>query len=132
MNNLTAQDAHEIFLQALSELSEPLKSAVEFTLANWYKLNRERRPSDIAINFFASLPALPTNDIDKVFAAKLNNMAKLLRDDPDVWLTSKICRTKSGATLSVTKGCTKSATSGASKVYISKVGESSGAMDCIL
>lgn len=45
MNNLTAQDAHEIFLQALSELSEPLKSAVEFTLANWYKLNRERRPS---------------------------------------------------------------------------------------
>ncbi|MBQ9497906.1 MAG: HNH endonuclease [Selenomonadaceae bacterium] len=87
MNHLTAQDAREIFLQALPELSEPLKSAVEFTLANWHKLNREPRPSDIAINFFASLPALPTNDVDKVFAAKLNNMAKLLRDDPDVWLS---------------------------------------------
>lgn len=87
MNNLTAQDAREIFSQALPELSEPLKSAVEFTLANWHKLNREPRPSDIAINFFASLPALPTNEVDKVFAAKLNNMAKLLRDDPDVWLS---------------------------------------------
>ena len=87
MNHLTAQDAREIFLQALPELSEPLKSAVGFALANWHKLNREPRPSDIAINFFASLPALPTNDVDKVFAAKLNNMAKLLRNDPDVWLS---------------------------------------------
>lgn len=87
MNHLTAQDAREIFLQALPELSEPLKSAVGFALANWHKLNREPRPSDIAINFFASLPALPKNEVDKVFAAKLNNMAKLLRDDPDVWLS---------------------------------------------
>ena len=87
MNHLTAQDAREIFLQALPELSEPLKSAVGFAPANWHKLNREPRPSDIAINFFASLSALPTNDVDKVFADKLNNMAKLLRNDPDVWLS---------------------------------------------
>lgn len=79
--------AKKIFLQALPELSEPLKSAVEFTLANWYKLKRESHPSDIAINFFASLPALPTNDVDDVFAAKLNAMAKILRDAPDVWLS---------------------------------------------
>ena len=84
---MNQDEAKKIFLQALSELSEPLKSAVEFTLANWHKLNREPRASDIAINFFASLPALPKNDVDKFFAAKLNNMAKLLRDDPDVWLS---------------------------------------------
>ena len=85
MNHLTAQDAREIFLQALPELSEPLKSAVEFALANWHRLNREPRPSDVAINFFASLPALPNNTIDLKLAAKPNAMAKLLRDDPDVW-----------------------------------------------
>lgn len=71
----------------LPELSEPLKSAVEFALANWHKLNREPRASDVAINFFARLPALPSNTVDDVFTAKLNEMAKLLRDDPDVWLS---------------------------------------------
>ena len=84
---MNQDEAKKIFLQALPELSEPLKSAVEFMLANWHKLHREPRASDIAINFFASLPALPKNDVDKFFAAKLNNMAKLLRDDPDVWLS---------------------------------------------
>ncbi len=79
--------AKKIFLQALPELSEPLKSAVEFTLVNWHKLNREPLPSDVAINFFASLPALPANDVDDVFAAKLNAMAKILRDAPAVWLS---------------------------------------------
>lgn len=29
---------------------------------------------------------MPTNDVDEIFAAKLNEMAKLLRDDSDVWL----------------------------------------------
>ena len=80
-------EAREIFLQALPELSEPLKSAVEFALANWHKLNREPRASDVAITFFASLPDLPSNDVDEVFAAKLNEMAKLLRDDPTVWIS---------------------------------------------
>ena len=82
---MNINEAKQIFLQSLPELSEPLKSAVEFTLANWHKLNREPRASDVAINFFASLPALPSNDVDDVFAAKLNAMAKLLRDDPNVW-----------------------------------------------
>ena len=80
-------EAKGIFLQALPELTEPLKSAVEFALANWHRLNRKPRASDVAINFFASLPALPSNNVDEVFAAKLNEMAKLLRDDPDVWLS---------------------------------------------
>ena len=82
---MNQDEAKGIFLQALPELSEPLKSAVEFALANWHRLNREPRPSDVAINFFASLPALPTNTIDLKLAAKPNAMAKLLRDDPDVW-----------------------------------------------
>lgn len=77
--------AKEIFLQALPELSEPLKSAVEFTLANWHKFNREPRPSDVAIKFFASLSVLPMNTVDLKRAAKSNAMAKLLRNDPDVW-----------------------------------------------
>ncbi|MBQ4405235.1 MAG: NUMOD4 motif-containing HNH endonuclease [Selenomonadaceae bacterium] len=83
---MNSNEAKEIFLMRLPELSEPLKSAVEFALANWHKLNREPRASDVAINFFASLPALPSNNVDETFAAKLNEMAKLLRDDPDVWL----------------------------------------------
>ena len=78
-------EAKRIFLQSLPELSEPLKSAVEFALANWHKLNREPRASDVAITFFANLPALPSNDVDEVFAAKLNEMAKLIRDDTIVW-----------------------------------------------
>ena len=84
---MDSNKAKEIFLQSLPELSEPLKSAVEFTLANWKNVVREPRPSDVAINFFASLPSLPTNDVDEIFAAKLNEMAKLLRDDSDVWLS---------------------------------------------
>ena len=84
---MNQDEAKGIFLQALPELSEPLKSAVEFALANWHRLNREPRPSDVAINFFASLPALPTNTIDLKLAAKLNAMAKLLRDAPNVWLS---------------------------------------------
>ena len=84
---MDSNKAKEIFLQSLPELSEPLKSAVEFTLANWKNVIREPRPSDVAINFFASLPSLPTNDVDEIFAAKLNEMAKLLRDDSDVWLS---------------------------------------------
>ncbi len=84
---MNQDNAKKIFLQALPELSEPLKSAVEFTLANWHKINRESRPSDVAINFFASLPALPTNEIDLIFATKLNEMAKILRDSPAVWLS---------------------------------------------
>ena len=82
---MNSSEAKQTFLQSLPDLSEPLKSAVEFTLANWNKLNREPRASDVAINFFASLPALPSNDVDDVFAAKLNEMAKLLRDDSAVW-----------------------------------------------
>lgn len=85
-NTLTASDARTILIKALPVLDEPLKSAVEFTLINWKILIREPRASDVAINFFASLPSLPSNDVDLTFAAKLNEMAKLLRDDPDVWL----------------------------------------------
>ena len=80
-------EAKGIFLQALPKLSKPLKSAVEFTLANWHKLNREPRASDVALNFFAKLPAMPTNTVDLTFAAKINEMAKLIRDAPDVWLS---------------------------------------------
>lgn len=83
---MNSNEAKEIFLMKLPELSEPLKSAVEFALGNWHKLNRETRASEVAINFFASLPALPSNTVDEIFAAKLNEMAKLLRDDPTVWL----------------------------------------------
>ena len=84
---MNQDEAKGIFLQALPELSEPLKSAVEFALANWHRLNREPRASDVAIKFFANLPALPNNTIDLKLAVKPNAMAKLLRDDSDVWLS---------------------------------------------
>lgn len=84
---MDSNKAKEIFLQSLSKLSEPLKSAVEFTLANWKNVVREPRPSDVAINFFAILPSLPTNDVDEIFAAKLNEMAKLLREDLNIWFS---------------------------------------------
>ena len=82
---MNSNEAKRIFQMTLPELSEPLKSAVVFTLANWQKVNREPRPSDVAIKFFASLPALPMNTIDLKLAAKPNAMAKLLCNDPDVW-----------------------------------------------
>ena len=82
---MNKDEAKEIFLKSLPKISEPLKSAVEFTLSNWHKLNREPRPSDVAIKFFASLPALPTNIIDLKLVVKPNAMAKLLRNAPDVW-----------------------------------------------
>ena len=37
---MNQDEAKGIFLQALPELTEPLKSAVEFALANWHKLKR--------------------------------------------------------------------------------------------
>ena len=86
---MNSNEAKEIFLQSLPKLSEPLKSAVEFTLANWKNTIREPRPSDVAINFFASLPSLPTNDVDDNFAAKLNEMAKILRDDVEIWFSTE-------------------------------------------
>ena len=82
---MNSNEAKRIFQLTLPKLSEPLKSAVEFTLANWHKLNRQSRASDVAINFFTNLPALPSNNVDENFVAKLNVMAKLLRDDFDVW-----------------------------------------------
>ncbi len=36
---MDVNEAKKIFLQALPELSEPLKSAVKFTLSNWHKLS---------------------------------------------------------------------------------------------
>ena len=39
---MNVNEAKEILLQALPELSEPLKSAVEFTLADWHRPNREQ------------------------------------------------------------------------------------------
>ena len=84
---MNQNEAKEIFLKALPGLTEPLKSAVEFTLANRHKLCRERCPSEVALNFFTNLPAMPDNTVDLTFAAKLNEMAKFIRDDPDVWLS---------------------------------------------
>lgn len=84
---MNSNEAKEIFLHVLPEVSGALNSAINFVLTNWHKLTYEPRASDVAINFFASLPALPSNIIDETFAAKLNKMAKLLRDTPDIWLS---------------------------------------------
>ena len=84
---LTSNDARAIFIEFLPHLDEPLKSAVEFTLNHWQKFDFESRSVNVAVNFFARLPFLPTNDVDETFAAKLNEMAKLLRDAPDIWLS---------------------------------------------
>ena len=84
---MNSKEAEKILREKIAELAEPLKSAIEFTLANWKNVIREPRPSDAAINFFASLQSLPTNDVDEIFATKLNEMVKLLRNDSDVWLS---------------------------------------------
>ena len=43
---MNSNEVMEIFLQALPELSEPLKSAVKFTLSNWHKLSRDTTSVD--------------------------------------------------------------------------------------
>ena len=39
-------EAKKVFLSCVDDLSEPLKSAVEFTLANWHKMEREPNELD--------------------------------------------------------------------------------------
>ena len=80
-------EAKRIFLQSLPELSEPLKSAVEFTLVNWDNWNGKPNESEIALTFLAELPALPTDArvADKALIEKLNESVSILRDNPDIW-----------------------------------------------
>ena len=82
-------EAKRIFLQSLPELSEPLKSAVEFTLARWHRLDYKPTKSDDALTFLAKLSALPTDarTADKPFIKNLDGWVRILRDDLDVWLS---------------------------------------------
>ena len=67
---MNPNEAKEIFLHVLPEVSGALNSAINFVLTNWHKLTYEPRASDVAINFFASLPAPPSNIVDETFAAR--------------------------------------------------------------
>ena len=53
---MNQNEAKEIFLKALPGLTEPLKSAVEFTLANWHKL-------DLDLKFLEDLPHEEWRDV---------------------------------------------------------------------
>ena len=77
-------EAKRIFQRNLPELSEPLKSAVEFTLANWDKWNKKPSESEIALTFLAELPSLTTDAriADKALINKLNESVRVLRDNP--------------------------------------------------
>ena len=80
-------EVKRIFQRSLPELSEPLKSAVEFALANWDNWNGKPNESKIALTFLAELPALPTDArvADKALIDKLNESVSVLRDNPDIW-----------------------------------------------
>ena len=80
-------EVKRIFQRSLPELSEPLKSAVEFALANWDNWNGKPNESEITLTFLAELPALPMDArvADKTLIDKLNESVSVLRDNPDIW-----------------------------------------------
>ena len=48
---MNPNEAKEIFLHVLPEVSGALNSAINFVLTNWHKLTYEPRASDVAISF---------------------------------------------------------------------------------
>ena len=84
---MNQHEAGEILRANVKYLSEPLKSAVEFTLANFYQPNA----SDIAKKFLASVPyeifmARDLRETNPALKAQIDTAFYTLMNDPEVWL----------------------------------------------
>ena len=78
---MNQQQAGEILRANVAHLQEPLKSAVEFTLTNFYQ------PSELELakNFLASLPSMTTDDAE--LKAKIDAAYFTIMEDKNIWLS---------------------------------------------
>lgn len=81
------EQAAKILRASVKDLSEPLKSAVEFTLATFYLPSS----AELAKNFLAGLPyevfmARDLRDTNPELKAKINAAYFTLMNTPDIWL----------------------------------------------
>ncbi len=86
---INSYQAEKILREHVDELSEPLKSAVEFTLLNWYKIVNTTSEAVAAKNFLASLSTIPHNrhEASQEVIQNLNDAMAVLRNDKSVWLS---------------------------------------------
>ncbi|MBR4904422.1 MAG: NUMOD4 motif-containing HNH endonuclease [Selenomonadaceae bacterium] len=81
---MNQEQACEILRANVKNLSEPLKSAVEFTLETFYQ---PLSASELAKNFLVSLPSMTTKDAE--LKAKIDAAYFTLQNDLEVWLSLK-------------------------------------------
>ena len=85
---MNQQQAGEILRENVNELQEPLKSAVEFTLATFYQPSA----AELAKNFLASLPleifmANNLHEVNPELKAKIDVAYFTIMEDKNIWLS---------------------------------------------
>ena len=78
---MNQEEAGEILRANVKNLSEPLKSAVEFALTNFFTPSA----ADLAKKFLASLPSMTTEDAD--LKSQIDSAYLTLMNDEKTWLS---------------------------------------------
>ena len=78
---MNQEQVGEILRANVKNLSEPLKSAVEFTLTNFFAPSA----ADLAKNFLASLPSMMTEDAE--LKSRIDSAYFTLMNDEKTWLS---------------------------------------------
>lgn len=78
---MNQEQAGEILRANVKNLSEPLKSAVEFALMNFFIPNA----ADLAKKFLASLPSMTTEDAE--LKSRIDSAYFTLMNDEKIWLS---------------------------------------------
>ena len=88
---MSAERAEQILRENVETLPEPLRSAVEFSLANWYKLTGTTNPAIEAKNFLGGLRVIPFNrhELSEENMRRLREAMSVLRSDASIWLSSE-------------------------------------------
>lgn len=80
---MNQEQAGEILRANVKNLSEPLKSAVEFALTNFFAPNA----ADLAKKFLASLPSMTTEDAE--LKSRIDSAYFTIMNDENTWLEPK-------------------------------------------
>lgn len=78
---MNQEEAGEILRANVKNLSEPLKSAVEFALTNFFAPSA----ADLAKKFLASLPSMTTEDAE--LKSRIDSAYFTIMNDKNVWLS---------------------------------------------
>lgn len=81
--------AEHVLRENLDKVQEPVRSAIEFALANWHKLAGTMSDAIEAKNFLESLSSIPFNrqEMSENFAQRLSEAIMTLRSDISIWLS---------------------------------------------